>query len=194
MSLHYKIAEKITTFLDFIYYNNLKQLYNNFIEISIIKPDIFVYLQYYLTYTFLYYITNNNLLLYSSSLHLIHINGIIFNNLCIKYNYIPIKNTYFLKDVNYSLFIYLFCLKLYFYKKIYLLINVLLFYIIYNINKIYKKRLECINTKKEFKHFLKIIIITPNKKTIENIIYITQIFSYSNFLLFINFLLYNMTI
>jgi hypothetical protein len=185
MSFHQKITEKISMFLDFIYYKN----------IIILKPDYFIYLQYYFTYTFFYYITNKNILLYSTSLHLIHINNLLFKNLCLKYNYKPKNNIKFIKNINYLLFMYLFLIKLIFIKKIYILTNILIFYIFYIINILYKKRLKCIENKKDFtyfSHFFKLLIITPNKKNIENIIYYTSFFSYSNYLIFINILLYFM--
>ena len=59
-----------------------------------------------------------------------------------------------------------------------------------NINYIYKERMECIDLNKEFYHPFKIIILSPNKKFILNIINKTQFFTYSNFLLFINLLLF----
>jgi hypothetical protein len=59
-----------------------------------------------------------------------------------------------------------------------------------NINDIYSERLECIKLNKEFYHPLKIIILSPDKKFILNIINKTRFFTYTNFLLFINILLF----
>ena len=202
MSLHSLISSKITILLDYFYYNNLQKIYNdsldkifNYNKIQIIKPDYFIYSQYYLIYLFLYYITNKNTILYSVSLHLIYINNLIFKNLFLKYNYEPNKNINFLRNTNYLLFNYLLYLKILFLKitfyKISLLISLIsIFYTMYNINTIYNKRLKCIENKNDFNHFLKIIIITPNKKLIEQIIYNTRFFTYSNYLIFINILIY----
>ena len=199
MSFHTKIANIFTSLLDNIYYNNLQKIYKNtydtldkifiYCKIPVIKPDFFVYMQYYFIYTFFYYITNENLLFYSISLHLTHINGLIYQKLCIKYNYTPIANIDFLRNSNYLLFMYLFFLKFLFLNKIFLLISMSLFYIMHNINITYKDRLKSIENKKEFNHPLKILIITSNKKNIENIIYNTRFFTYSNYLFFINILL-----
>jgi len=197
MSIHNKITDKIISFLDNIYYKNLQKIYNDtldkiftYCEYPVIKPEFFIYLQYYFIYTFFYYITNKSLIFYSASLHLTHINGLIFKKLCIQNNYIPSKNSEFLKNTNYLLFMYLLFLKILFLNKLLLLICTILFYSIHNINIVYKERLKCIETKKEFIHPLKIVIITPNKQIIEKIIYNTRFFTYSNYLFFINIMLY----
>jgi hypothetical protein len=150
-------------------------------------------MQYYFIYTFLYYVTNNNFILYSASLHLTYICELIFKNLSDKYKY-PYKNNIieFLSS-SYLLFLYFLFLKIsflkiYFYNKIFLLSSLSLFYLLITINDVYKKRLESINLNKEFYHPLKIIIFTPDKKVIQNIIEKTNFFTYSNFLLFVNFL------
>jgi hypothetical protein len=202
MSLHEQIAYKISIFLDNIYYKYLKKLYNdsmsniyNYSKFHIVKPEYFIYLQYYFVYTFLYYITYNKPLLYSISLHLTHICGLVHESLITKYNYAPKNNTIFLKDTNYLLLMYLFFFKILFlnkelYIKLFLLSFVYSFYFVYSVNYIYKKRLTCIENKEELNHYLKILIITPNKEMIKNIIKKTRFFTYSNFLIFINVLLF----
>jgi hypothetical protein len=218
MSIHNTISIKILTFLDNIYYNYLLKIYekknssNNTIinnnikkytlnnifndnKLFIIKPEYFIYLQYYFIYTFLHNITTNNIILYSVSMHLIHICDLIYKNLSIKYDYICKNNTNLLINTSYSLFIYLFSLKilflrLYIYYKIFFFINFILFYILMNINDIYYKRIQSINLNKEFYHPFKIIILSPNKEFMLNIFNKTKFFTYSNFLLFINILLF----
>lgn len=202
LSFHEIISKKITNLLDILYYNNLNKLYNKTLrdiftykKIPVIEPEYFVFLQYYFIYTFFYYISNKNLLLYSLSLHFTHISGLIFDNLLVKYEYNPSKNIFFLKNNSYFLFNYLFFFKILFfktifYKKIFLSSSIHLFYILYSINDIYKERLNCIELKKEFNHPFKILVITPNKKMIENIIKKTNFFSYSNYLFFINLMLW----
>lgn len=202
MTLHELISNKISNFLDNMYYKYLKKLYNdsvsniyNYPKFHIIKPEYFVYLQYYFVYTFFNYITFKKVILYSTSLHLTHISGLVYETLINKYNYRSKNNIIFLKDTNYLLFMYLFFFKILFlnknlYIKIFLLNSIYLFYFGYSINFIYKKRLECIENNKELNHYLKILIITPNKETIEKIVKNTRIFTYSNFLIFINILLF----
>lgn len=202
MSLHEQIAYNISIFLDNIYYKYLKKLYNdsmsniyNYSKFHIVKPEYFIYLQYYFVYTFFYYITYNKPLLYSTSLHLTHISGLIYENLITKYNYTPKNNTMFLKDTNYLLLMYLFFFKILFlnkelYIKLFLLNCIYSFYFVYSVNYIYKKRLTCIENNEELNHYLKILIITPNKEMIKNIIKKTRFFTYSNFLIFINVLLF----
>lgn len=202
LHFHQIIANKITLFLDNIYYNNLKKLYNDtltnilkFSKFPIIKPEFFVYMQYYFIYLFLHYITNKKLFLYSTSLHLTYVSGLVFKNLSNKYEYIPINNIYFLKDTSYLLFIYLlffkiFFLKIFFYKKIFMYFCLNSFYILLNVNFIYRERLKCIEENKEFRHNLKFLIISPEKNVIEKIIHKTQFFNYSNFLFLINILIY----
>ena len=137
MSIHNKITDKIISFLDNIYYKNLQKIYNDtldkiftYCEYPVIKPEFFIYLQYYFIYTFFYYITNKSLIFYSASLHLTHINGLIFKKLCIQNNYIPSKNSEFLKNTNYLLFMYLLFLKILFFERSiikYLIFNLFIF-------------------------------------------------------------------
>jgi len=146
-------------------------------------------------YLFFYYISKKKLILYIISLHLTHITGNIFKQLNIKYNYNSLYNTNFLKDVNYLLFMYLFFFKILFlklnlYKIILILFIFMLFYFLNNVNYIYKERIKCIENNTELNHFLKILIISPNKKYIEKIIHTTRFFTYSNYLFFINILLF----
>ena len=226
-NFHEIISKKITTLLDSIYYNNLKKIYNRYLEsiktvpelnqvthdanlplpvenindvfryskFPVIKPEYFIYIQYYFIYTFFYYMSSKNLIMYSISLHLIHISGIIFDDLVVKYNYVPVNNINFLKESSYLLFMYLFFFKILFLKiillkRLFLLYSFYTFYIVQNINYIYKERLKYIELKKDFIHPLKILIISPNKAFIENMINNTRFFTYTNYLLFINILLY----
>jgi hypothetical protein len=201
MSYHDTISNKISIFLNNIYYNYLIKIYKNQMnnilnnkEKFIIKLEYLIYLQYYFIYTFFYYITNKNTLLYSISLHSIYLCDLTYKKLSRKYNYIAENNNIILIDTSYSLFLYLFFfkiifLKIYFQYKIAFFISSTLFYLLMTINDIYNKRLECITVNKEFYHPLKIIILSPNKKFITNVINKTKLFTYSNFLLFINIIL-----
>lgn len=215
MSYHQIISDKITYLLDNIYYNNLKKLYNEkldnifiFYKYPILKPEFFVYLQYYFIYTFFYYVTNKNFIFYSISLHLTHINGLIFKKLISKYEYKPTNNIYFLKDTSYLLFVYLLFFKILFlkivlYKKIFLSVGITLSYMLFNTNYIYNERLKYIEQNKEitnndgifcssqtYSYPLKFLIISPNITFIKNIINKTKFFTYSNYLFIINILIY----
>jgi len=202
MLLHEIISAKITYFLDYIYYNNLKKLYNEslnnlfqYCKYPVIKPEFFIYIQFYFIYTSLYY---KNIIINSISLHLIYICSKIFNKLLINYDYKPFYNIYFLKDSAYFLFLYLLTLKITF-LKIYYINKILLstilsvFFVLMNINYIYKKRLECIELKKDFIHPLKILIISPSKPYIEAVINKTKYCTYGNFLFVINICIYLFT-
>jgi len=198
---HSFISNKITYLLDIFYFDNLKKLYNEpldkvfkYCKFPVIKPEYFIYSQYYFIYTFIYYL-NKNTILYSISLHLIFIVDIIFQNICIHNNYKSQSNIYFLKDMSYSLMIYLFYLKICFhhinyFKKIILISLFSMFYMGYRINHVYKKRLISIENKSEFVDELKILIISPDIKFINRVIDITNFFTYSNYLFFINILLF----
>lgn len=202
MNFHKHIADKIIIILDNFYYKNLKKLYNESVDMifknnkfHIIKPEYFIYMQFYFIYLFLYYVGYKNLIKYSISLHLIHVSGIIFDNMLVKYNYVPINNIYFLKDSGYLLFIYLMYFKIFFlkirlYKKIFILSTISTFYFLHGLNYIYSERLKHIETRKDFVHPLKILIISPNKKFIEKVIEKTKYFTYSNCLIFINFIIF----
>jgi len=171
---------------------------NDIFQVSkfpIFKPDYFVFQQYYLIYSFMYHISYRNTIRYSISLQLFHIFGIIYDNLLIKYDYKPKYNINYLKNISYILFIYLFWLKISFmnvrlFKKILLLSIFSTFYMLVNINEIYKQRLKCIENNEIFTHPLKILVLTPNKNIIQNIIKKTNIFTYGNFLLCINLFVY----
>lgn len=201
LSFHQIISKKITYLLDNLYYNNVKKLYNdtlnnifNYKKIPILKPEYFIFSNYYFIYTFFYYISNKNSVLYSLSLHMTHISPLLYDNLLLKYDYNPSENTCFLKNNSYFLFNYLLFFKILlfkteFYKKLLITSSIYIFYILYTINDIYKERLKCIIDKKEFNHHLKILVFTPNKKLIETIIRKTNFFSYSNYLFLINLIL-----
>ena len=201
--IEYKIIfTKIINFLDYIYYNNLKKLYNESIDnlfhnskYPIIKPEYFIYFQYYLIYNSLYF---KNFIVYSLSLHLLPITNTIYDNLLLKYNYIPPFNSYFLKDSSYFLFLYLLSLKIIFLKINYikkwiLSMFIFIFFSIMNINYIYKERLKYIELKEDFRHPLKILIISPSKTFIENVIHKTRYFTYNNFIFLLNICLFFMS-
>jgi hypothetical protein len=202
MTLHTLISNKISSFLDASYYNNLQKLYsedlNNvfkYCSFPVIKPEYFIYFQYYSIYLFMHYISYKKTIFYSGSLHLMHITSLIYNNLTIKYKYVSNYNIDFLKNTAYMLFMYLFYMKIllmniYTYKKTMIISSTSIFYGLHILNNVYKERLECIEDKKEFTNSLKLLVVTPNKNIIKKVITYTSFFSYSNFLILINILLF----
>jgi len=199
------ISEKITQFLDIVYYKNLQKLYSaeelNSILIKnkfpILKPEYFIYAKYYFIYLFSYYL-NQKTFNYIIPLHLVHISDIVLHNLIKKYDYIPSKNIYFLKDTANLIFYYLFNTKLFLLKKYLLLILTNIFVFGVNINHVYKKRLLSIenktdtflNPRNRISDYLKCFIVSSNKDNIQNIIHLTRHFTYSNYFLFINIMIY----
>lgn len=206
MNIHSIISEKITQFLDIVYYKNLQKLYpkeelNSTLiknKFPILKPEYFIYTKYYFIYLFLYYLNEKQAFNYIIPLHLIHISDIVLHNLIKKYDYTPSKNIYFLKDTANLIFYYLFNTKLFLLKKYLLLTLVNIFVFSLNINHVYKKRLLSIenktdtflNPKNRISDYLKCFIVSSNKDNIQNIIYLTRHFTYSNYFLFINIMIY----
>ena len=202
---HNYIGQYITRLFDNIYYKNLKKVYNEDIskilqynKILILKPEYFIYAKSYFMYLFFYYMTYKRFIFYSLFLHLLYISDIVYEGIIKKYEYKPKNNMAYLQNTLNILFAYLFLLKIIFFdiysfKKVILISSESLFFLIYNIRDVYRERLKCIENKNiEFKHPLKILIISPNKKFIENTVRITYIFTIPNFLIFINILLFFM--
>ena len=199
---HAIISNTISSFINDYYYYYLQIIYKtpinnvlNFNNFIIIKPQYFIYFQYYFIYLFFYYTNINNLLYYSISLQFINISSLIYDKLSNQIiNYNPINNIDFIKNSSYILFLYLLYLKIYFIennlKKILLFIFISSFYFLVNIQFIYNERLKYIQLKKDFRHPLKILIISPSKSFIENIVKKTKYFTYENFFITINLLLF----
>lgn len=162
-----------------------------------IFSEYYVFIQNYLMYNFFYYLNQKKVIHYSFFLHFNHILSLTFKKIIDhrEYNSDNHSNILFLKDFNYILFHYFTFLKIIFlknsiYQTSFLLSCITLFNILNNIHYIYKKRLTSIENNKDFNHFYKFLIITPNKDTIQKIIHHTRYFNYSNYLLFINILFY----
>jgi hypothetical protein len=198
-NFYIKIVDKICYYLDTYYYRNLKKLYpdtqlNELLlikKLPILKPDYFIFLQYYFIYQFFHNITNNNTIRYTISLHSFYLCDMVYDKISLNYNYISKNNIIFLKNNSFILFMYLFFFKILFleiytYKKFILLILFIKFYILIWINDLYKARLKSIELKNDFYHPLKILLITPNINTIKNIIHNTNYFTMTSYILFIN--------
>ena len=206
MSIHTYLSNIFFKFLDNVYYKNLKSIYNKDLSLilhfpnkAIIKPEYFIYGNYYFIYSFFQNITNKNIIMYSIFLHIQYINELLFDNIIINYNYTPENDIIFLKKTSNMLFHYLFFFKIVFLNisisnKIYIIFLQSLFYLLYQIHNIYKERLLCIENKivnKNIdKNILKLLIISPDKEIIQKITYSTRFANYSNYLFFINIVLY----
>jgi hypothetical protein len=220
MAIHTYLANLLFGFLDNIYYKNLKSVYKKdlplifrYSNIAIIKPEYFIYANYYFIYLFFHYMVPNNFLIYSSLLHINYINDLLYDNMLLNYTYVPENDVVFLKQTEKILFQYLFFFKIYFSEinslnKFYIIFLQNLFYFLVQIHDIYKQRLLSIerkNSKKDEnneknekrekyenmnKNILKLFIVSPDKKIIENIAYSFRFATYSNYLFFLNMIIY----
>lgn len=225
--IHTYLANILFKFLDNIYYKNLKiasSLSHNpessknheqssdfctkkelstifhYSNISIIKPEYFIYANYYFIYLFFHYMNPNNVLIYSFFLHINYINDLLCDKMLLNYNYVPKNDIVFLKQCEKILFQYLFFFKIYFLenispsKKFYIIFLQNLFHFLVNIHDIYKQRLLYIKTKNNDKYMnkniLKLFILSPDKKIIEKITHSICFATYSNYLFFLNIVLY----
>ena len=238
MALHTYLSNFLFGFLDNIYYKNLKSVYKKDLSlifrhsnIAIIKPEYFIYANYYFIYLFFHYMAPNNLLIYSSLLHINYINDLLYDKMLVNYNYLPENDVVFLKNTEKIVFQYLFFFKIYFSEinalnKFYIIFLQNLFYLLVHIHKIYKQRLLSIERKHNEentgvfrklpqppvspaaphpeqtllgaaekdenmnKNILKLFIVSPDKKIIEKIAYSIRFATYSNYLFFLNMILY----
>lgn len=190
--MHYYISNIISNII-------IKNLYNNSNEIidnKIFKLEYLIYFRFYLIYSFLVFFKKNQFFDYSLFLHLQYISSLIFQNL---YNNIKISSKYnlkFLDKFGDYLLLYLYTIKIYFkddinyVNKFFINILSLSYFLLYEINDLYKTRLESINNNKEFNHHLKILFSHPNIDDIKNIIKTTNIFNLSNYYIFNNIILF----
>ena len=189
--MHYYISIIISDFaINSIFNNDLTN--NN----NIFKIQYLLYSRFYFIYLFLYLFKKNQFIDYSLILHTQYIISLVFNNF---YNNNNIKSKYnlvFLDKLADFLFVYLFSIKVYFKNdlsntnKFFINTLSLGYFFLYQINDLYKSRLNSIINKTEFKHYLKILFSHPNINDINNIIETTNIFNLSNFYIFINILLF----
>ena len=177
-------------------YNNLKN--NKYMKY--LKIEYFIYFRFYFIYIFLIFFEKNQFIDYSIILHLQYILSITHKKMTKLLNNNNKNNIYFLDKISDYLFVYLFSIKVYFKKDISFInktfMNLFLFvyFFLFEINNLYKDRLDSINKNSEFKHYLKILFYNPKIDDINKIIESTNIFNLSNFYIFINvlcFLLYN---
>ena len=190
--MHNYISNIISNFIIQNIYNNS----NEIIENSLLKIEYLIYFRFYLIYLFLAFLKKNLFLDYSLILHAQYIFSLIFNKI---YNNFEIKSKYnlkFLDNLGDYLLLYLFLIKIYFkddinyVNKFFINTLSLSYFFLYQINDLYKTRLESINNQIEFKHYLKILFSHPNITDIEKIITSTNIFNLSNYYIFNNIILF----
>ena len=190
--MHNYISNIISNFIIQNIYNNS----NEIIENSLLKIEYLIYFRFYLIYLFLSFLKKNLFLDYSLILHTQYILSLTFNKI---YNNFEIKSKYnltFLDNLGDYLLLYLFSIKIYFkddinyVNKFFINTLSLSYFFLYQINDLYKTRLESINKQIEFKHYLKILFSHPNITDIKKIITSTNIFNLSNYYIFNNIILF----
>jgi len=211
MSYHNQIADYFFELLENNYYKHLKQLYNkkineimNIEKISILKAEHFILLQYYFVY-----LINKSITTKSYIFITIFTNGFysldIINNKIINNFYLEKQNNliYFKKYSSLILYYTIF-FKMYiscsinFYYKFLLSSFLSSYYLLYNINFTYKKRLEYIQNNKNDKNenyknidndYSRLLLFTSNKNTLKEAIKYTEIFKFPLFIFFLNIFL-----
>ena len=170
--------------------------YNSNKQSTIYQLEFILYIRIYIIYLFLYYLKQRKILDYSFCLNGQYLIYEIYKYIENKISYQSKYDVHFLTDITNNGLITLINLIIYFdYNillsyKLFLFGNINCFYYFYKMNKLYKKRLKCIEESIEFNDPLKILFFNPNKKYIQMYIEKTNIFSLYNFCLFINIIIF----
>jgi hypothetical protein len=192
-TIHKNTSKYLYNLLENNYYNHIQKIYKlkNKLEImylpqiSILKIEHFVLLQYY----FVYLINRSNSFFVTFFINGFYLNDLVnerlideyYNDTTIKKNIIKFKNN------SYTLLYYLLTLKLFyvstmnFYYKFMWSFMLTSYWLLNQINVTYKKRIENIDY-----DYPRILIITSNKETIYNIIHYTNFFKFQLFIIFLN--------
>jgi len=208
MNIHKKLSNYFFDILDTYYYKNLQKIYNtsitevlnNIFKINIIKPEVYVYIQYYFIFLLNKSVSAKSYFLTPVFLHGFYIMDKLSTQIITTYQYNNHRNINYLKKTSYILFYYSLYFKILFshiynYQKVLLLTVLSTYYILMNVNYVYKQRIEYIKNKNydnndDTRYFSKILIITSNIDTMNKIIKYTNIFNYSLFLGIINLSLF----
>ena len=223
MSYHNQIADYFFELLENNYYKHLKQLYNkkideimNIEKISILKAEHFILLQYYFVYLINKSITTKSYIfitIFTNGFYSLDItNNKIINNFYIEKQ----KNLIYFKKYSSIILYYTIFFKMYiscsinFYYKFLLFSFLSSYYLLYNINFTYKKRLEYIqnnkndndkndndknnndinkNDKNIDNDYSRLLLFTSNKNTLKEVIKYTEIFKFPLFIFFFNIFL-----
>jgi hypothetical protein len=195
-NIHQEISKYIDETLYQYYYRPLKKKYEKDIkelffdnEIFIMKPEMFIYLSFY----FLYGLVSSTPFQFDYYIHLhgFYLSILLERELNKRYVIQSQYDTKLLKNILYTFYIFLIYGKLFLFQKKMIMIYMCLFHFGMNIHSAYKKRYLYIQDKVDINYGLieKILIFTPNKKTIQKVSYYTRFFTFSNYLFFLSFLI-----
>lgn len=183
-------------FFKFYYFDYIK---NNSTHLNklhkIIKLDYFLYAKLYFIYLFFYHFNLNNILLYSFFLNFQYIIGKICISNIKYYNIICENNLIFLDQVIIYIFDYLLFNEIYFSDKIYyfnksiLIFCIFIFHLGIIINKLFNKRINCINNNISINNDFDFLFLLPGFENINIICEKTKFMNYFNFYIFVNILL-----
>ena len=196
-TIHENTSKYLYNLLENNYYNHIQKIYKlkNKLEImylpqiSILKIEHFVLLQYY----FVYLINRSNNFFVTFFINGFYLNDLVNERLIDEYyaDTTIKKNIIKFKNNSYTLLYYLLTLKLFyvstmnFYYKFIWSFILSSFWLLNQINQTYKKRIENIDY-----DYSRILIITSNKETIYNIIYYTNFFKFQLFIIFLNIFMF----
>lgn len=195
-TIHETASNYLYELLENNYYNHIQKIYKlkNKLEImylpkiSILKAEHFVLLQYY----FVYLINKSNNYFVTFFINGFYLNDLVNEKIINEYynDTNTKKNIISLKNNSYTFLYYLISLKLFYvsvmniYYKIIWFSLLSSFWLLNQINIAYKKRIK----EKEY-DYPRLLIITSNKETINNIIQYTNIFQFQLFIIFLNIFL-----
>ena len=202
MVYHTQIANYFFDLLENNYYIHLKQLYNkkideimNIEKVTILKSEHFILLQYYFIYLINTSITNKSYIFITLFLNSFYSLDIM-NTKMINNFYNDDKNRLLnLKDYSFYILYYTFFLKIYISCSINLFNKIIFssflssYYLLYNINSSYKKRVNCIENNIKDENYNRLLVFTSNKETLKSVIKYTEIFRYKIFIFFLNIFL-----
>jgi hypothetical protein len=202
MVYHTQIANFFFDLLENNYYIHLKQLYNkkideimNIEKVTILKAEHFILLQYYFIYLINNSITNKSFIFITLFLNSFYSLDIM-NTKMINNFYNDDKNRLLnLKDYSFYILYYTFFLKIYISCSINLFNKIIFssflssYYLLYNINSSYKKRVNCIENNIKDENYNRLLVFTSNKETLKSVIKYTEIFRYKIFIFFLNIFL-----
>jgi hypothetical protein len=202
MVYHTQIANYFFDLLENNYYVHLKQLYNKKIDeimniqnVTILKAEHFILLQYYFIYLINTSITNQSFIFIT-----LFLNGFysldIMNTTMINNFYNDEKNNLInLKHYSFYILYYTIFLKTYISCSINLFNKIIFssflssYYLLYKINSSYKKRVNCIENNIKDENYNRLLVFTSNKETLKSVIKYTEIFRYKIFIFFFNIFL-----
>jgi hypothetical protein len=171
-------------------------IYNNVNTKFFIKFDYLLYYKFYLIYLFLFYLNQKNFLLYSFFLYFQKMMGELPMKLNDNYKIKMDTNIHFLYTTSNYFFLIILFSHIYFSKKVFSLhkffifLNIGLFKLGNITQKIYKKRLKCIENDEEFEDTFDFLFLIPNMENINKTLIKTKFMDDKNFYIFIHFILF----